>query len=127
MNQDIIIRNVDPAMLDRQRLTLQRAIGILRQYMNTGSKEISCKDVEALEGIQNMLDDWSDRRFRGEDEMQDTISFMGMARIACATVPDTVVDELDISDEEFIRLRDKLHQLSGTVHSGVSEGDAGLP
>ena len=41
---------------------------------------------------------------------EDNITYLEMARIAMATVPDTIVEEMDMSDDEFVRLRDQLQQ-----------------
>ena len=41
---------------------------------------------------------------------EDNITYLEMARIAMATVPDTIVEEMDMSDNEFVRLRDQLQQ-----------------
>jgi hypothetical protein len=42
----------------------------------------------------------------------DNISYLEMARLAMASIPEDVVDHLDISDDEFVRLREKLQQLT---------------
>ena len=41
---------------------------------------------------------------------EDAITYLEMARIAMATVPDAIVEEMDMSDDEFVRLRDQLQQ-----------------
>ncbi len=41
---------------------------------------------------------------------EDAITYLEMARIAMATVPDTIVEEMDMSDDELVRLRDQLQQ-----------------
>ena len=41
---------------------------------------------------------------------EDSIAYLEMARIAMATVPDTIVEEMDMSDDELVRLRDQLQQ-----------------
>jgi len=41
---------------------------------------------------------------------EDAITYLEMARIAMATVPDTIVEEMDMSDDEFIRLREQLEK-----------------
>ena len=41
---------------------------------------------------------------------EDNITYLEMARIAMDTVPDTIVEEMDMSDDEFVRLRDQLQQ-----------------
>ena len=41
---------------------------------------------------------------------EDNITYLEMARMAMATVPDTIVEEMDMSDDEFVRLRDQLQQ-----------------
>ena len=41
---------------------------------------------------------------------EDNITYLEMARMAMATVPDTIVEEMDMSDDELIRLREQLQQ-----------------
>ena len=41
----------------------------------------------------------------------DTIAYLEMARLAMAMVGDEIAEEMDLSDEEFLRLRDQLHRL----------------
>lgn len=43
----------------------------------------------------------------------EILSIMKMARIAMATVPEVVQEEMDISDEEFMQLRDRLTDFLG--------------
>ena len=38
----------------------------------------------------------------------DNISYLEMARLAMASVPEMIQENMDVSDEEFVRLRDKL-------------------
>ncbi len=33
-----------------------------------------------------------------------------MARLAMAAIPDTIVEEMDMSDDEFVRLRQQLQK-----------------
>ncbi len=42
-------------------------------------------------------------------EIEDNITYLEMARIAMATIPEDLAEEMDISDDELIRLRDQLH------------------
>ena len=46
----------------------------------------------------------------GEYKTPDAVTYLEMARIAMATVPDTIVEEMDMSDDEFVRLRDQLEE-----------------
>ena len=41
---------------------------------------------------------------------KDKVTYLEMARIAMAMIPDDLVDELDMSDDEFLRLRNQLQQ-----------------
>ena len=43
-------------------------------------------------------------------ELEPNIAYLEMARIAMATIPDTLVEKMDMSDGEFVRLRDQLQQ-----------------
>ena len=40
---------------------------------------------------------------------EDNITYLEMARIAMATIPEDLAEGMDISDDELIRLRDQLH------------------
>ena len=40
----------------------------------------------------------------------DTIAYLEMARLAMAMVGDEIAEEMDLSDEEFLRLRDQLEE-----------------
>ena len=42
--------------------------------------------------------------------MQYKSEILEMARIACATVPDDLCDQMDISDDFFIEIRDYIHR-----------------
>ena len=42
--------------------------------------------------------------------MKYKTEIMEMARIACSTVPDDLVDIMDISDDFFIEIRDYIHR-----------------
>jgi hypothetical protein len=44
---------------------------------------------------------------------EDATTYLEMARIAMATVPDEIVEQMDMSDDEFVRLRDQLQQHMG--------------
>lgn len=39
---------------------------------------------------------------------EDWIAYLEMARLAMSCIPDDVVDSMDLSDKEFLRLRDQL-------------------
>ena len=41
---------------------------------------------------------------------KDAITYLEMARVAMAMVPDEVAEHLDISDSEFLRLRQQLER-----------------
>jgi hypothetical protein len=58
MNQPLIIEGIDFDLLDRQRLALTRVV----DAANRG-ESAKPEDVELVEGIQNMLDHWSDERY----------------------------------------------------------------
>ena len=42
--------------------------------------------------------------------MKYKTEILEMARIACASIPDTIVDEMDISDDLFIEIRDYIQE-----------------
>ena len=41
---------------------------------------------------------------------EDSITYLEMARIAMAIIPDDLIVHMDMSDDEFIRLRKQLKQ-----------------
>jgi len=41
---------------------------------------------------------------------EDNITYLEMARLGMAMVGDEIAEEMDLSDEEFLRLRDQLQQ-----------------
>jgi hypothetical protein len=41
----------------------------------------------------------------------DMVSILEVARLACASIPDTIVDEMDISDERFTEIRNKVQEM----------------
>ena len=41
---------------------------------------------------------------------EDAITYLEMARIAMAIIPDDLIVHMDMSDDEFIRLRKQLKQ-----------------
>jgi len=43
-------------------------------------------------------------------EIKDNITYLEMARIAMTTIPHTIADQMDMSDDEFVRLRDQLQE-----------------
>ena len=43
---------------------------------------------------------------------KDYITWLEIARLAMSTIPEDITSELDMSDDEFIRLRDKLDDLT---------------
>lgn len=45
-------------------------------------------------------------------ECDNKTTYLEIARLAMATIPDEICNELDISDEEFVRLRDNLQVIT---------------
>ena len=41
---------------------------------------------------------------------EDNITYLEMARIAMAIIPDDLTVHMDMSDDEFVRLRDQLQE-----------------
>ena len=41
---------------------------------------------------------------------EDSITYLEMARLGMMIVGDEIAEEMDLSDEEFLRLRDQLQQ-----------------
>ena len=41
---------------------------------------------------------------------EDNITYLEMARIAMAIIPDDLAAHMDMSDDEFVRLREQLQQ-----------------
>lgn len=44
-------------------------------------------------------------------DSSDMISYLEIARICFACIPEEIIEELDIDDDEFLRLRDQLHEV----------------
>jgi len=55
---NVVLENVDPEMLESQRLALQQCIFAIRGEPSP----ITTEQLKALEGIENMLNNWSDKR-----------------------------------------------------------------
>lgn len=54
MSQTLVIKNVDLDLLEQQRISLgRRMLGLT----------LTEADEENLQGLMNMLDDWSDKRY----------------------------------------------------------------
>lgn len=58
MNQTLIIDNVDFDKLEKQRKTLNSVLSLVLP--------ITREQEEDLEGLEAMLDEWSDKRYRDE-------------------------------------------------------------
>tara|TARA_A100001391_G_scaffold191263_2_gene164490 strand:- start:1002 stop:1181 length:180 start_codon:yes stop_codon:yes gene_type:complete len=43
-------------------------------------------------------------------ELDDNIAYFEMARIAMTTIPVTIAEKMDLSDDEFVRLRQQLQK-----------------
>tara|TARA_B100002019_G_scaffold266250_1_gene256363 strand:- start:7284 stop:7463 length:180 start_codon:yes stop_codon:yes gene_type:complete len=43
-------------------------------------------------------------------ELEDNIAYFEMARIAMSTIPVTIAEKMDLSDDEFVRLRQQLQK-----------------
>jgi len=43
-------------------------------------------------------------------ELEDNIAYFEMARIAMTTIPVTIAEKMDLSDDEFVRLRQQLQK-----------------
>jgi len=60
----IIIKDVDPKLLEEQRLIIGYAVNdINRISTKDGSIILNSEEVDALMGISNMLDAWSDESY----------------------------------------------------------------
>ena len=66
---DLVIEDIDLELLDQQRLTLAALL------MTQKAAGFSRAEKEALEGIQTMLDAWSDKRHWTEQWENDEIQF----------------------------------------------------
>ena len=68
MKQTITIKGVDVKLLEKQRITLGEVLCPDRMWARDGGSIIlNSKEVEALAGIINMLDAWSDEIYHNEE------------------------------------------------------------
>ena len=51
-------------------------------------------------------------------EELDLTTILEIARIGCACVPEIICEDTDISDEDFIRIRDVINFLVGAEETG---------
>ena len=51
-------------------------------------------------------------------EESDLTTILEIARIGCACVPEIICEDTDISDEDFIRIRDVINFLVGAEETG---------
>ncbi len=56
----LTIENINLELLEEQRLILSRSLFKVSQ--RDGTLALNPKEIDALEGIVNMLDDWSDKQ-----------------------------------------------------------------
>lgn len=56
------------------------------------------------------------------DTSEDLISYLEIARIAMSTIPDELIDELDIDGSEYVRLRDNLQETMDNCDSDLRWG-----
>jgi hypothetical protein len=61
--ETLSVEGVDLELLEEQRKSLQRVIGCLHGMVGYTLLGITAEDVENLEGLENMLDTWSDERY----------------------------------------------------------------
>jgi hypothetical protein len=66
MKNALTIDRVDLDLLDGQRLTL--AMAMFRQDDQYGTLTLNKDEVDALSGIVNMLDHWSDKQWEKANE-----------------------------------------------------------
>ena len=50
---------------------------------------------------------------------EDSITYLEMARLGMVMVGDEIAEEMDLSDEEFIRLRDQLNEVMQGKYHGI--------
>jgi len=60
-------------------------------------------------------------------DSEDIIQYLEMARIAMSHIPEDLEDQMDISDDEFIRLRDNLQKCLDAPVKARSAWDAQQP
>jgi hypothetical protein len=66
-----MIDNIDPDLLEEQRKKLNTAYSYSNINQADGSLTLNARQVEALSGILNMLDSWSDEYFEGKGDETD--------------------------------------------------------
>ena len=69
-NETITIKKIDTKLLEEQRKTLNKLITIIERQKKKVSDNwyivkvvLDNNEIEALEGISNMLDNWSDENY----------------------------------------------------------------
>jgi len=68
----LTIEKVDLELLDKQRKILNKFL-----FVSDSCEVLTDDEVEALEGLANMLDDWSDQRYF-EDKYDSTLNQLGL-------------------------------------------------
>jgi hypothetical protein len=97
--------------ITRKQFT-DRALKALATYKDDEETDTAIADLLCdLHHLCDQLEvDWHETNRRADGYYQeDNITYLEMARIAIATIPEDLAEEMDISDDELIRLRDQLH------------------
>ena len=107
---NLVIKNVDLEMLERQRLEL----ALIPRTLGTVGL-LPTKAVEALDGIQNMLDGWSDQRVKDLWKV-DALQFPRLICEILAAYPDDDENILALCASMDIAVGD-LHELFERAHT----------
>jgi len=65
MKQTITIKGVDVNLLEKQRKIINKAL--FKVDDDYGSVLLDVKEVDALQGVMNMLDSWSDEIYHSKE------------------------------------------------------------
>jgi len=68
----LTIEKVDLELLDKQRKVLNKFL-----FVGDSCEVLTDEEVEALEGLANMLDEWSDQRYF-ENKYDSTLNQLGL-------------------------------------------------
>jgi hypothetical protein len=77
--------------------------------------DFNCEQCGNISYDSDKCNECQEKKINSEEKVLvselDMVSILEVARLACASIPDTIVDEMDISDERFIEIRNKVQEM----------------